>query len=91
MTWYLILCCRGCKVGDAGSTALGNAMAGLTDLAVLATVNGWDKMRNLRTGKWTCVVEGEKVDLNGTELAVPVARYLPMSSNLLTELNLRYT
>ena len=74
---------------DEGSTALGNAMAGLTDLAMLATVNGWDKMRNLRSGSWTCAEEGQKVDLHGTELAVPASRYLPLSNNLLTELNLR--
>ena len=75
-------------MGDAGSTALGDAMAGLTGLDVL--VNGWDKMRSLRSGSWTCAEEGQKVDLRGTELAVPVARYLPLNSNILSELNLRY-
>lgn len=65
-------------------------MAGLTGLGVLGTVNGWGKINDLRSGSWPCEEEGQKVDLHGTELAVPVARYLPLSSNLLSELNLRY-
>jgi hypothetical protein len=76
---------RNCGVGDAGSMALGNAMAGLTGLAVLATVNGWDKLRGLRNGE----KGNSKVDLHGTELVVPVARYLPLSKGELTDLNVR--
>ncbi len=61
-------------------------MAGLTGLAALVSVNGWDKMRKLRSGKDT----SGSLDLQGTELAVPVARYLPLNSNNLKELNVRY-
>ena len=72
-------------MGDAGNIELGNAMAGLTGLAVLVAVNGWKQLRVLRSGGKA----NSKVDLHKIELAVPVARYLPLSSNEITELNVR--
>ena len=86
LTSFLGLSGRDCGVGHTGSMALGNAMACLTELVSLVTVNGCDKMRKLRNGNFG---EEGKVDLQGTELAIPVARYLPLGSTQITELNVR--
>ncbi len=61
-------------------------MGEFTSLAELVTVNGRDWPRLLLNENGRV----EKLMLQGTEIAVAMARYLPYSAMTLTELDVRY-
>ena len=71
---------RGNELGADGWTAVADALEGCTSLASL---NGCDTCRDIRQGGQTEML------LNGTELGVWAARYLPRSASTLTRLDVR--
>uniref|UniRef100_A0A7S0QV44 Uncharacterized protein n=1 Tax=Cryptomonas curvata TaxID=233186 RepID=A0A7S0QV44_9CRYP len=72
---------KGNQLGADGWTAVADALEGMTSLTSL---NGCDKCRAICTGGQT------EMRLEGTELGVWAARYLPLSASTLTKLNLSY-
>ncbi len=71
---------RGNSLGVAGWDA---AMAGLSQLSSLTSLNGYDGFAQLRHGGLT------ELDLEGRELGVAVRGLLGRSRDSLTSLNLR--
>ncbi len=72
---------RGNELGAAGWDAIMDALEGHTGLAVL---NGCDQYKAILAGAIT------ELDLEGSEAALAVGRFLPRSASTLTSLDLKY-